>query len=120
MDENGELYLIYEHIKDLKKEGRLQPKDLICTFLKRRVSPLQMRSHKICHMSGRFDPNRISTFELSDAEVWKRLKVISSTQILVDWKWGKEAYSRDNMPPVSVSPNRVIYQSLFSISLLLF
>ncbi|KAK1609089.1 hypothetical protein QYE76_032762 [Lolium multiflorum] len=36
----------------------LTAEDLLCTIAERRVLPLQMRTHKIGHMSGRFDPNR--------------------------------------------------------------
>ena len=107
-DEVGKLQLIYKYIQQLKKEGQLRPEDLVCTFLKRRVSPLQLRAHKICHMSGLLDPTRHSTFELSDEDVWKRLKAISSTQITAEWKWGKEAYSQNNMPPVSANPSRIV------------
>ena len=106
-DEDGQIQQIYKHIRLLKNEGQLRPEDLICTFLKRRISPMQLRAHKICHMSGLLDPNRISTFELSDADVWERLKVISSTHITAEWKWGKEAYHRGNMPPVSVNFSRI-------------
>ena len=54
-DEDGQIHLMYPYIQQLKKEGQLLPEDLICTFLKRRVSPLQLRAHKICHMGGLLD-----------------------------------------------------------------
>ena len=41
-DEDGKIQLMYEQIQRLKEEGQLQPEDLICMFLKRRVSPLQV------------------------------------------------------------------------------
>ena len=50
------------------KEAGLTGEDLITTFISRRVSPLQRRVHKICHMSGHLDPTRTSTFELTKAE----------------------------------------------------
>ena len=106
-DEDGQIQLIYTYIQELKKAGQLRPEDLICTFLKRRVSPLQLRAHKICHMSGLLDPTRHSTFELSNADVWKRLKDISYTQIEPEWTWGKEAFHRGNMPPESVNSSRI-------------
>ena len=99
-DEGGEVQDAYTQIQKLAKEGQLRPEDLILTFLKRRVSPLQLRPHKICHMSGLLDPTRHSTFELADNFVWERLKAISRTALDANWKWGKVAYSQNNMPPV--------------------
>jgi hypothetical protein len=106
-DEEGKVQEMYEQIERLKDEGQLRAEDLICTFLKHRVSPLQCRAHKICHMSGPLDPNRHSTFELTNAEVWERLKAISRTQLTPEWSFGKEAFSRRNMPPVSMKPCRI-------------
>jgi hypothetical protein len=36
--------------------------DIVHTFVSRRVLPLQRRVHKICQMTGRKDPTRITTF----------------------------------------------------------
>ena len=100
-DEDGQVQDAYAQIQKLYKEGQLRPEDLILTFLKRRVSPLQLRAHKICHMSGLLDPTRHSTFELADNFVWERLKAIAHTTLDAQWQWGKVAYSRSNLPPVS-------------------
>jgi hypothetical protein len=99
-DEDGQVQDAYAQIQKLAKEGQLRPEDLILTFLKRRVSPLQLRAHKICHMSGLLDATRHNTFELADNFVWERLKAISYTTLDANWQWGKVAYSRSNLPPV--------------------
>jgi hypothetical protein len=54
-------------------------------------------------MSGALDPNRISTFELTDAEAFERLKAISRTLLPSKWRFGLAAYSQTKMPPVSVA-----------------
>ena len=81
LDEDGEIQDYYEYIKDLKKEDQLKPDDLVATFISRRVSPLQQRTHKICQMSGGRDPNRISTKELSDANIRLKIKAIAATKM---------------------------------------
>ena len=73
--------------------------DLITTFISRRVSPLQRRVHKICHMSGHLDPTRTSTFELTKAAIRWRVKAIATVRMSEKWTWGLEPYSRSNLPP---------------------
>ena len=51
-DPQGELKGYYDHILDLTKEGNLKPDDRVTTYIARRISPLQRRTHKICHYSG--------------------------------------------------------------------
>jgi hypothetical protein len=53
---------------ELLDEG-LTPQDLVACFISRRISPLQRRPHKICHMSGPMDPTRHSTHELTPADI---------------------------------------------------
>src|SRR4051812_29139838 len=62
-DEDGQIQLLCNRIAELKSEGLLRSEDLLRTFLKHRVSPLEVRAHKICHMSGLRDPTRHNTFE---------------------------------------------------------
>jgi hypothetical protein len=64
------------------------------------VFSLQARSHKICHMSGRFDPTRTSKLELSPAAVAKRINWISQAKLPADWQWGMEPYCRNDRPPL--------------------
>ena len=99
-DSNAETRQIYEFIKQLKHAGQLTPNDMVATFISRRVLPLQHRSHKICQMSGPLDPTRITTVELTNAEIRKKVKAIASTKMPVDWQWGMRPYDRQNLPPV--------------------
>ena len=77
----------------------MKPDDLVTTFIARRISPLQRCTHKICHYSGRLDPNRITTIELPKPDIRKKVKAICLTQMVDEWEWGMEPYSRDRLPP---------------------
>jgi hypothetical protein len=96
---NAEINQIDVEIINLKKQG-LTGDDLLATFISRRISPLQLRTHKICHMSGRHDSNRFSTFELTKSQVWKRVWAIATTPMTVDWEYGKAPYDRAHPAPV--------------------
>jgi hypothetical protein len=61
----------------MNEAGLPTPDDLVRTFMTRRVSPLQRRSHKICQMSGCLDPSRMTTFELEKPEVPAQVKAIA-------------------------------------------
>jgi hypothetical protein len=80
--------------------------DLICCYAARRVLPLQSRAHKICHMSGQFDPTRTSKLDLSAAGVARRVNYVSQAKLSDDWQWGMEPFCRDDPPPL-VSFSRV-------------
>ena len=97
-DPRGEIQGYYAHILELTKEGKLKADDLVTTFIAWRISPLQRRSHKICHMSGRLDPNRITAIELPKPNIRKKVKAIRVTQMVDEWEWGLEPYSRDRLP----------------------
>jgi hypothetical protein len=94
----AEVKLVLDRLGDLLAMG-FTADHLIATFLDRRVSPLQKRPHKICHMSGRFDPCRHSTILLSKEEVQLRAKAISQTLLQDNWAFVAEPYSRDRPPP---------------------
>jgi hypothetical protein len=55
------------------------------TFIVRRVLPLQRRVHKICQMSGQFDPTWITTFRLTRSDVVAKARLISKMKMPVDW-----------------------------------
>ena len=80
---------ITAYIEKLIEDKELVPDDLVCTFISRRVLPLQRRSHKLCHMSGRKDPTRFTTFRLDQAQIRQQVKAISESQLAEDWDWGK-------------------------------
>ena len=77
-DLSSEVNQIHRFVIQLKGEG-MTGDDLVATFVSQRISPLQHRTHKICHMSGRHDPNRHTTVELTKAKIRKRVKAIAKT-----------------------------------------
>ena len=96
-----ELKKVAEQIKILQEEQSFRGSDMVGAFISRRVSPLQRRAHKICHMGGRMDATRTSTHELSDEEIFCRIKAIAKLpNTMEEWSWGKEPYSRTSPAPV--------------------
>ena len=92
--------------------------DLLRTFISRRINPLQDQTHKMCVMSGRHDPNRMTTVELSKEEVYRRVKAIARTSMENgEWQWGKQPYDRYNpAPAVSIRiifPNQNLVITLY-------
>jgi len=71
-------------------------------------------------MSGLRDPTRVSTFDLTKAEVFRRVKAIAKTDMSEEWEWGKEPHDRDHLPEnVSdllpyrhVIPSEIIFNSV--------
>ncbi|XP_071674422.1 uncharacterized protein [Lolium perenne] len=60
-----------------------------------------MRTHKIGHMSGRFDPNRTSKAPLTKAQVASRVNHITKANLAEDWSYGLAPCDR-NHPPARV------------------
>ena len=54
----------------------------------------------MCQMSGRFDPSRLSTWEMPHVEVALMVNYIANCNLAGDWQYGKVPYSRANPPPV--------------------
>ncbi|KAK1632748.1 hypothetical protein QYE76_007063 [Lolium multiflorum] len=79
-------------------DGGLTAEDLLCTIAERRVLPLQMRTHKIGHMSGRFDPNRTSKALLTKAQVASRVNHITKANLSEDWRYGLVPCDREHPP----------------------
>ena len=94
----SEVNAIHDVVEELKGAG-MTADDLLATFISRRVSPLQRRVHKICHMSGPLDPTRTSTIELDKAQIRRRVKSIARMRVTDEWEWGMEPYSHSNLPP---------------------
>jgi hypothetical protein len=72
------------------------------TFIAHRIVPAQRRAHKICQMSGWFDPTRITTFRLTRADVVAKAKLISKTKMPADWEWGLEPHNNRHPPAAKV------------------
>ncbi|KAM0859894.1 hypothetical protein ACQ4PT_046893 [Festuca glaucescens] len=100
-ESHSETNRICQYIERLRDEDMPSADDIVCTFIIRRVLPLQRRCHKICQMSGLMDPTRITTFELSKPEVVLKVKAIAKTEMKenLEWEWVLEPYSRGNPPP---------------------
>ncbi|KAK1620861.1 hypothetical protein QYE76_026378 [Lolium multiflorum] len=82
-----------------KEETNLSAKDLVMAFLSRRVLPLQRRAHKICQMSGRMDPTRITTYRLSAPDLVLKARKICQNPLRPSGKFGLAPYCRSNPPP---------------------
>ncbi|KAK1626742.1 hypothetical protein QYE76_001057 [Lolium multiflorum] len=91
---------IIQFIKTLNNSTNICADDIVHAFVSRRVVPLQRRAHKMCQMTGRFDPTRITTFLLSKSDVVAKAKQICKTKMPVDWKWGLQPHSH-RRPPAS-------------------
>ena len=111
-DTLAELPIIHQTLEDFLDKG-LVSDDLLRVFICRRVSPLQRREHKICHMGGMLDPTRISKHDLSRASIRRRVNAIAYTEMSDKWRWGVKAFHRDALPPqVSSSLSELIHTSL--------
>jgi hypothetical protein len=84
--------------------GGLTLEDIIACYVSRRMSPLLRWTHKICQMSGPMDPTRHSSFELSPANILRRVKDICKTA-QTEFAWGLEPYSQDRPAPVVLVSN---------------
>ncbi|KAK1652398.1 hypothetical protein QYE76_070203 [Lolium multiflorum] len=96
-DQNAEVNLLWDFLATAT-DGGLTAEDLLCTIAERRVLPLQMRTHKIGHMSGRFDPNRTSKAPLTKAQVASRVNHITKANLSEDWSYGLAPCDRDHPP----------------------
>ncbi|KAM0895906.1 hypothetical protein ACQ4PT_023558 [Festuca glaucescens] len=91
---------IVRYMEELNDTIDICADDIVRAFISRRVLPLQRRVHKICQMTGRKDPTRITTFSLRKSDVVLKAKQICKTKMPVDWKWGMQPFSRRH-PPTS-------------------
>ncbi|KAK1668196.1 hypothetical protein QYE76_056355 [Lolium multiflorum] len=97
-DPDAEVNLLWDFLGECVTGGRLSAEDLLCTYISRRVIPLQWRVHKIGHMSGRLDPTRTSKLELSKAQVAHRVNNITKANMPDNWDWGLAPYDREQPP----------------------
>jgi len=100
----AEVNSIVARLHHLVQSEHLAASDLLITFVSRRVLPLQLRAHKIGHMSGRLDPTRTSAVELEPADVARRVNLISNAKLPEKWRWGMKPFDRANRPPVVSGP----------------
>ncbi|KAM0825400.1 hypothetical protein ACQ4PT_069590 [Festuca glaucescens] len=100
-DPAAEVNMLLEFLRTCVTRDRLTRADLLCTFISRRVLPLQRRAHKICYMSGRLDPTRTSKVQLSLEGVARRVNHISQAKLPDNWQWGMEPFSRNDPPALN-------------------
>ena len=58
-------------------QGEITGVDLISTWVRRRIQPLQARQHPMWEYSGPADPTRIGQEELSNSEVATHVQLLS-------------------------------------------
>ena len=81
--ESAESELIAGVLAEFLKK-KFSADDMLSTFVFRRVCPLQRRVHKMCHMSGRLDPTRLSRHQLTKEDVMKRVRAIAHSKMTDD------------------------------------
>ncbi|KAK1605218.1 hypothetical protein QYE76_028891 [Lolium multiflorum] len=106
-DPDAEVNLLWDFLGECVTAGRLSAEDLLCTYVERRVIPLQGRVHKIGLMSGRLDPTRTSRIALTKAQVARRVNSITKANLPEDWAWGLPPYDRA-APPERIFPRQEI------------
>ena len=77
---------ITSYIEKLLAEQKPMADDLMCAWINRRILPLQMRSHKLCHLSGPKDPTRFMTWAISPEAVSQQVRSITDSKLPPDWK----------------------------------
>ncbi|KAK1680531.1 hypothetical protein QYE76_041379 [Lolium multiflorum] len=106
-DPDAEVNLLWDFLGECVNGGRLSAEDLLCTYIERRVIPLQGRVHKIGLMSGRLDPTRTSRVALTKAQVAHRVNNITKANMPEAWEWGLPPYDRA-APPERIFPRQEI------------
>ncbi|KAK1585958.1 hypothetical protein QYE76_016997 [Lolium multiflorum] len=104
-DPDAEVNLLWDFLGECVQGGRLSAEDLLCTYMERRVIPLQARAHKIGLMSGRLDPTRTSRVALTKAQVAHRVNNVTKANLPEDWAWGLPPYDRA-APPERIFPRQ--------------
>ena len=96
--ESDESRVVDEVLKGLL-EKEFNGDDMLRAFVSRQVCPLQMRGHKLCHMSSELDPTRTRRHVLSKADVMKRVKAIASSDMAEKWLWKVKPFHRNRPAP---------------------
>src|SRR3954465_13675538 len=77
----------------------LRPFDLVASWICRRVLPLQRRCHRLCDMSGRLDPTRISTFKIEQEEILRRINTITDLKLADPFSFGVRCTTSPDLLP---------------------
>lgn len=100
---------ITSYIEKLLSEEKPTADDTICAWINRRILPLQMRGHKLCHLSGVKDPTRFTTFPISPDAVSQQVRSISDSKLPAEWKWGMKPLRRTLQAPEEVCSLLLIF-----------
>src|SRR4051812_9374491 len=97
--EVAEIEGLYRRVGDLQliPDKELNGVDIIRTFLKRRVQPLQARAHPMFLYSGCHDPTRVPAKELSKGDLDRVLRP------LLKYKSNEDLPGKSRTPPFSAS-----------------
>jgi hypothetical protein len=89
-----------KRLGDLFKKEGLTTRDPTLCWLYNRVAPLQSRVHKICHLSGRLDPTRLTwkRWKLAALNNWLR-HIAKEEAVPENWKYGMAPYTRRKRAP---------------------
>jgi hypothetical protein len=92
---------------------KLTADDILCSWISRRICPLQWRVHKMCFYNGLLDPTRTSIFPLNQEGVYRRVMAIARSQMTAKWSWGLRAAHRKRPAAVvrsrEPSPPNTVY-----------
>jgi hypothetical protein len=94
-DETSKMHDVLVGLSD-----RLTADDILCSWIGRRICPLQWRVHKMCFYSGNNDPTRTSIVPLSYGGVYRRVNAIARSNLKPMWAWGLRPPVRADPPPV--------------------
>ena len=91
--------MLYRRVEDLQliPDKEVNGVDIICTFLKRRVQPLQARVHPMFLYFGCHDPTRVSADEFSKGDLDRVLRP------LLKYKAGEDLPGKSLTSPFSAS-----------------
>jgi hypothetical protein len=107
---------ILQRIVALQVEGGLKPPDLLLAFIDARVSPLQLRSHRMCCLGSNRDPTRNSSKTLLAGVVAQKANKIAEVKLLVEWTWGLKPHDRSNQIAEVRSPSSALQFPELSMS----
>ena len=62
-------------------------------------APAPKPAHKMCFMSGRLDPTRLSTKNYSTSALDSWMLMITKGHVGEEWGFGRLPYTRKNPPP---------------------
>ena len=90
---------LYRRVEDLQviPDKEVNGVDIIRTFLKCRVHPLQARAHPMFLYSGRHDPTTVGAEELSKGDLDRVLRP------LLKYKSNEDLLGKSRTPPFSAS-----------------